>query len=328
MADEQAESGKITADNPVEFLTKVLTAEDSPPKEEPAPKPILEGDDAPAPGEPASGAEDDSPPEAAEPPIEPPSSWKAEDKSLFSTLPREAQQVIAAREAEREVAVNTRLQDAAQKRAEADAERKAVLEGRQQLIQQQEAALATLFPELQALNQIDWQALATTEPSEYVKFKAQADALQVRIGTIQSYVQNLQEQQRADFAKAAKERSATERVKLAAALPVFADPVKGKETAQKLNDWLRKQDFSDDEISGIADHRTIKVIYKAWLADQAEEARKAAVAKQQKTPPKVVRPGQAAEPDQQIAKRVAGKLGALKKHGTQDAAASFLEEIL
>lgn len=328
MAEQQA-GEKITASTPEEFLTKVLTAEENPPKEDPAPKPVLEGDDAPAPGEPPSGEESESQGEpASEPPIEPPSFWTAEEKARWTEIPRAAQEVIAAKEARRDAETRQRLDEIAGKRAEAEAERKAVLDGRAQLIQQQEAALQTLFPELQQLSQVDWQTLAATDPTEYVKYKAQADALQMKIGQIQGYIGQLNKQQSDDLAKIAKERSASEKIKLAASLPVFADPVKGKETAQKLNDWLKKQGFSDEEVSGIADHRTIKVIYKAWLADQTEEARKAAQAKQQKVAPKVVKPGQAQEPETRDAKRVAGKMGALKKHGTMDAAASFLEEIL
>jgi len=324
MADE---AEKISAPTAEAFMEKVLTAEETPSKEESAPKPQSEAD-ATAPGEPASGAEEESQGEPAEPAIEPPASWKAEDKVSWPELPRPVQEAIVRREAERETAVNQRLEEAAGKVKQAEAELKAVTDGRERLIQQQNAVLETLFPELQALQNVDWQTLAATDPSEYVKYKAQADALQSRIGHIQGNIQRLHEQQSADFAKAAKERAASERLKLAAALPVFADPVKGRETAQKLNDWLKKMGFSDEEVNAVADHRTIKVVYKAWLADQTEEARKAAQAKQQKPVPKMIKPGQAAEPEERDAKRVAGKLGAHKRHGSLDSAASFLEEIL
>lgn len=310
-----------------ESIEKLLTPEPTPPKVEDAPKPVLEGDDAPAPGDPASGDGDESPPEPLEV-IEPPSSWKAEDKAFFKTLPLEAQKIVASREAERETAVSQRLQEAATKRSEAEAERKAVLDGRTQLIQQQDAALRTLFPELEHISQIDWQALAASDPAEYVKHKAQADALQMKIAQIQGYQRQLQTAQAEDFQKLAKERATSERLKLAAALPVFADPVKGRETATKLNDYLRSQGYTDDEINGISDHRTIKVIYKAWLADQTEAARKAAAAKQTQVAPKVVKPGTTPDADERSQKALAGSLGAHKKHGTVQSAASFLEKIL
>lgn len=76
--------------------------------------------------------------------IEPPVSWKAADKALFRTLPREVQQVIADRERMREQTTNRALQETAAWRKAAEAERKAVEVERQHYTQQ----LAAMLPAL------------------------------------------------------------------------------------------------------------------------------------------------------------------------------------
>lgn len=325
MADEK--TPQISADTPESFIEKVLTAEEEPPKDKTVPEPILEGDDA-APGEPASGDTDESEAEPAEPAIEPPSSWKAEDKALWPTLPREVQQVLTAREAEREAGISRRLEELAGERKAQEAERKQLSDARTQLIQQQEAALRTLYPELQLFQGVNWQELARTDPNQYIELDAQRQALIGKIQTAQGELERARQEHSDANRKALQERFADEKIKLAAALPVFADPVKGKETAQKLNQYLRDQGYTEDEINHIADHRTIKLVYKAWLADQSAAAKQAAQAKQTKTVPKMVRPGQVPDADERSAKALAGSMGNLRKHGTTEAAAAFLEKLL
>lgn len=73
-----------------------------------------EGDEA-AP-EAAEAAEDDEPDDDAgdEPdPVEAPHSWSAEDKKVFESLPREAQEIVARRERERDEGTHKRLEEVA-----------------------------------------------------------------------------------------------------------------------------------------------------------------------------------------------------------------------
>lgn len=81
-------------------------------------EPVEVDDDDPEPVEASDDeAEDDEPEETdeeAEPePVEAPVSWSAEDKKVFESLPREAQEVVARRERERDQGVNKTLEEVA-----------------------------------------------------------------------------------------------------------------------------------------------------------------------------------------------------------------------
>lgn len=277
---------------------------------------------------PPSGDETGQSDTAEEPPIEPPASWSAEDKAAFQDLPRKAQEVIARREAESRAAVDRGMNEAANARKAAEAERKAVSEARAKLIEQQEAALATLYPELQKFQQIDWNKLANDDPGEYIRQDEARKAFISRIEAAQQRVNYAKQQQAHEFQTATAERMAAEREKLVAAIPEFSDPVKGRALMDGMSQWLKKIGFADEEISTIADHRTVKVVHIAYKAAKEAEARLAAAGKKTAPVARIARPGQAVDSDEVNARSIAGSMGNLKKHGTIDAAAAFLEKIL
>jgi hypothetical protein len=88
--------------------------------------PANQKEEEPAEGEeetPAEGAEDEPEIEAQDddlPPIDPPVSWDAEAKAKFAELPRDAQEVIAKRESERERFVQQKSQEATRAKQEAE----------------------------------------------------------------------------------------------------------------------------------------------------------------------------------------------------------------
>src|SRR5271166_1728543 len=87
-----------------------------------------------SPQEPAVTAETtESQAEAAqEPPIEPPRSWKADEKERFKSLPRETQAYLAERETERDRALNRSQNEAAEKLKGLTAKEQAVEQARAQ----------------------------------------------------------------------------------------------------------------------------------------------------------------------------------------------------
>lgn len=72
------------------------------------PEPVEASDDEAEDDEPDDTDEDDEPE-----PVEAPVSWSAEDKKVFEGLPREAQEVVARRERERDQGVNKTLEEVA-----------------------------------------------------------------------------------------------------------------------------------------------------------------------------------------------------------------------
>src|SRR3982074_2862993 len=79
------------------------------------------------------------------PPIEPPRPWTKEDKDLFTSLPRDAQERVAERERSREGDFSRRQQEAAEKSKALEAERSKAEQARQQY----EGALPQLLQTLQ-----------------------------------------------------------------------------------------------------------------------------------------------------------------------------------
>ena len=129
-------------------------------------------------------SEDDIEAEAAElPPIEPPISWTAEDKAKFAELPRELQETVGKREAEREKFVQSKAQEAAQAREAARTEAMAFAAqlkdeavqhltqyARQFEVQPPDPALITQNPEAYA------QQLSTYQYAQAQREQAQSDA--------------------------------------------------------------------------------------------------------------------------------------------------------
>jgi hypothetical protein len=152
---------------------------EEPQDETPPPEGEPEGDEPTA---------DDIEDEAEErPPIDPPISWTAEDKAKFSELPRELQETVGKREAEREKFVQSKAQEAAQAR---DAARTEALQFAEQLraetverlnhyakqfeVDQPDARLIVSNPEAYA------QQLATYQYAQAQREQAQRDADKAR----------------------------------------------------------------------------------------------------------------------------------------------------
>ena len=83
--------------------------------------------------DPDFAGEDDAGEEAELPPIAPPVSLTAEEKSKFASLPRDAQEIISRRVGELERGFQTKAQEAAQARSQV--EREALTPARRRLLQ-------------------------------------------------------------------------------------------------------------------------------------------------------------------------------------------------
>lgn len=260
--------------------------------------------------------------EADLPPIEPPASWKAADKEWFRSLPREAQQIIADRERSRETATNRALQEAAEARKAAEAERQAALNERQQYQQQLNAIVPALQQQLanefaDIKTPADVMALAQNDPARYALWRAKQDA----IAYAMQEQQRLAEQQRAEAAERAQAYLKEQRGKLIEKLPELASPEKYKAFASELSAYLRDEGFSDDEIAQLVDHRAALIARKAMLYDRAQ---KAAAAAKAKPVPKVQQPGTALTKADRAAEERAAKLKRLEKTGSLEDARGLL----
>jgi hypothetical protein len=223
--------------------------------------------------------------------IEPPSSWSEQDKELFVSLPRAAQERLAEREC-------SRASELAEQRNAVEADRAKLDEARQQY----EATLPQLLASLQGQQAsefsdiktpADIERLAREDQPRFAKWNLhQQQVAEVTRQILGAQARQASEQQRrfADFAKRQDDlfkdkvpqmADPAEVAKLqSAAMAVLKDH--GFEEAELAASWHGQKDFS------LRDHRVQLLVRDAILWREAKAKAKAAVAKPL---PPVQRPG-------------------------------------
>ena len=189
-------------------------------------------------------------------------------------------------------------------------------------VAQELATVKAYEAQLHQYANVDWVRLATEDPLEYPKHRAQYDQL------VQGYqAANAQFQQKAGYIQHARQaltqqRTEQERPKLLERIPEWRDSAKYQAGAQELSGWLVKQGADPQEVAALSDSLAVSIAYKAMQYDKLVRS-KAEKSKQLRAAPPVVRPGAAAPSDNarlnalkaQTAIRKAGRAG---DHRTQE----------
>lgn len=307
-------------------------AEETPAQETPAVETAATNNDAPAGEAPAVEASGDTPPAdggktegAAEtgdalPSIEPPSSWKAEEKAVWESLPRAAQEAVARREQDR----TTELRNLQNKSADAQksvdvevAKLKGLNDRITQHVETEIKQLATDFPEIKS--EADVMALAARDPARFANFQA-------RLMAFNATRQAAADAQQALTQKANEQRQTTlndAREAILQAFPAWKDNAVAKKEITELQDYAISLGVPEQTARTTLDPFVYKLAQKAMAWDNAQKSKAAALTK---TPPKVVKPGAApAYPrtDQKAQDRAA-RLNKLAETGDIDDARGLL----
>lgn len=290
--------------------------------------PAQADDDAGSEEAPTTGQEDDEerqpvPAEAEAPPpaVPPPSSWSSEDAAVFQKLPPDAQAVIARRESERDRDYHAKTQEIA-------AERSAIGQAQDTYARSLQQLLALTVPDLQQLQNLDWQRLSVEQPAEYVRLSAHRDALRQRVDALQGEQQRLAQQQQAIEAQQRAEIIAQQRQVLVQRVPEFRDPQKAQKLTADLTQAAAHYGIRPEELAGVIDARQIEVMRDAmqWRNHVANRA----AAEQKRTPapaPTMQRAGTPAQTNN-TERRLQNKMSALKSTGSTKDAASVIKELL
>lgn len=204
--------------------------------------------------------------------------------------------------AQKYMAGDKRLEEAANLRKQIEPERAAVVNERQQLSQALTHYTNQLATVLQA-TQPNWEQLAAENPGEYVR---QRHAWEQKLGDLQRAqdAQNvLTQRQQADEMTAHQARVTEEQGKLLAALPEWKDPAKATAEAASVDGYLQKVGFSPEERSSINDHRLVVVARKAMLYDELMKSQTQATQRVKNVPPRAERPGTSTQTTQSGADR-------------------------
>ena len=181
------------------------------------------------------------------------------------------------------------------------ADERRAFEADAQAVQAERAQYAASLQQLtQALEQLqgepDWVKLRSElEPAEFLKQKADWEASRAQTERLKQEQARVQEQQQREAAKQFQAYVRSEQDKLKAAVPEWADPEKAKVEAAKLRAHAKTYGFTDQEIDGVTDHRTLLLLRDAM---QYRELQRAPSAKTQAkvAPIRTAKPGTAPPP--------------------------------
>jgi hypothetical protein len=251
-----------------------------------------------------------------------PASWKTEERELFRALPPPLQARIAARERERERAVNEALREAATHRKSAESGRRAQESERlayeQQLgglVQGMQHQLAADFADLRTPG--DLVALAQKDPARYAVLRARQDALQ--------HAQSQHHQIQAQMAEQHKAQLETyaqgEKAALIEKRPDLKDKATRERFARDLKDYAVSVGYAPEQFDGNLSHVNLLVLEKAMLYDRAKRARAEA---EVRPVPRVQQPGTAASRGDRAADNRMTKLKRLERSGRIEDAIGLL----
>lgn len=231
-----------------------------------------EEQEQPAEGEPTGEAEgaDDEPAIEEEtddlPPIDPPVSWDAEAKDVFKSLPREAQETVAKREAERERFVQAKSQEA--KQAQQSAEQAAI-----QQLAQISAGYAQQYQQIAESIQVAKPdpMLQVTDPIAYAQQQRAYDQAIAQRASAQQMAQQHASQAQWQAIQAEQANHAEQHRIIVDNFPEYADPTTGPELQRKLTAVAKRIGYSD-ELIGQA--RATDILAMRAVADAFDKADK------------------------------------------------------
>jgi hypothetical protein len=154
--------------------------------------------------------------------------------------------------------------------------------------------LDTILAQAETPN-IDWATLRTTDPQRYLIEKDKQQELANKRAYVQQQEEATRQQQRELQLRKQAEFAAEQAEILVQKIPELKNPEKAKVMGENWNKVGREYGFSDEEISGIIDHRHLLVLtdamkYRALVAaKQSRQGKNGNVPRQQPKP--LLRPG-------------------------------------
>jgi hypothetical protein len=130
-----------------------------------------------------------------------------------------------------------------------------------------------LDPILSEARNIDWQALAQSDPATYVQLKEAVDQRRAAVEQARAKIAEASQGSPEADAAAQAEVAQKETEALIKAMPELADPEKLKGFATEAVNYLRGSGFEDGEIADLIDHRALTIIDKARRYDAIEKAK-------------------------------------------------------
>lgn len=307
-------------------LSAAMTDEDQEQPEEDQPDASPADDEEPIAADEDAEVEAEDVPEGDEPPITPPVSWTAEEKEVFKGLPRDVQEVVSRREADREKFVQSKAQEARQASVEAE---KRALDALSNRLQAHSAAVSRLMVQVP---QRPSHQLQADDPYSYAE---QMDAYERATAhnqwIEQSYSSAVQEAQRAQQVIQQQSLQETEAA-LREKFPEYLDPTEGPKLRQELGSIALELGYSVDQLANVDANDILAMRQVATYKAKAEKydalvAKKMEGVRAAKNLPRVSRPGTAQGGKAAANQRYTADRKAMRE-GDRDAAARVFQRFL
>ena len=188
-----------------------------------------------------------------------------------------------------------------------------------QMLQEQQTA------KLQDFDKVDWETMKEEDPYQYMLKKDEYRDAQERVNNAAQQQVLIQQEQQAAVQQARGEFIQQEYARLVAALPEWND--KDSTIKKDIQEYATSVGFKPEEISQLADHRSVLVIKKAMEFDKLTK-KVAPKKKAVKKVPKVQKAGRGTSKEETAAEALKTKRARLRKSGKQDDAASLFYDML
>lgn len=173
---------------------------------------------------------------------------------------------------------------------------------------------------------VDWEALKTENPAEFLSKQIEVQDIKKAQESLQLEYQQAMQNQAAAQQEAYNARLAEEKPKVLAAFPEWKDNDKAQEQYQSIMEYGLSVGFAQEELSNVITARDLTILDKARKYDAIQKT-KAGLKKKTKPPvKKVVKPKGVAPKSTGLKKRLAERKSELRASGSiKDAAALLLE---
>lgn len=242
---------------------------------------------------------------------------KAEEQEPFITFDADGKEVSYSRDEAIELikkgyGYGAQKDSVKQRQSELDHQITTLTQQQQKYAHVMEQVETWLQKEADEFANIDWDALAESDPAEFIRLdhkrrKNEASMRQAK-------------DERAKAEAELKQRYAQQEIgKLIQIMPEFKTP----EAQEKWGKYLVSQGFTAEQIPAFLDHRVVSMIEKARRWDDAQVKAKATIAEVKKAPPKLAKQGTSNSQGQGTDAYSLAVKRTRKTHGLSDLAALF-----
>jgi hypothetical protein len=218
-----------------------------------------------------------------------------------------------------------KTQELANARKQAEADYQAMALERQQYQQGLQQFNEILSKQEAQYDQIDWNALAEEDPTQYLIQKEEQRALKEERQQVDAENARLRAIQGQEVQKRHQEMLQHEWQQLENVFPDWKVPEKREKLSNSWEQYAVSQGYTPEDVKAISDHRALKILNKAMMYDKIQKAsvKKGKVVKV----PKTVKPGATPETGSKQSGRLKQKINSLRQTGSVDAAASLFFDL-